>query len=150
MDIYENLQIGPVKIVSKNIEESKRRQRPVWVCFCSKCGKTKSIEGRCITEDMEDCGCGKRARASETKRKRLLESANSYIGTTNDRGTEYLGVDEVMTEQKNTIMLSCRCGVCKQIYFAPLNQIRVGKYPVCSYCTRKKNDFTAFKQGGLC
>lgn len=150
MDIYVGLKVGTLEVKAKDEAESKRRQRQVWICYCSKCGQTKSIEGRCITESTEDCGCGKHIRAAESKRKRLLESAKAYIGTINNRGTEYLGIDEEETKKRNTIMIFCRCGGCKRIYSAPLNQIRVGKYPACSWCTRRKTDFSAYKRGEIC
>jgi hypothetical protein len=147
MELYEGKIINNLEIIEIDSIETKRQQRKVWKCYCHKCDQTKSIQGRCINENTEDCGCGRRIRAEATKRKRLLDSANQYIGTINDKGTEILGLDEEQTKIKNTIMLSCRCGVCKREYSAPLNQIRVGKYKTCIYCSKTNNNFSVYKRG---
>lgn len=110
-------------VLSKDLEETKRRKRAYWICECQKCKTKKSIMGTKLRQGSFICEtCDKEEKYSK-------EIGNQY--------GDFTIIDFVKIGQDRHYIWKCKCK-CGNIEEVTGTALRSGIKQCCSECNKKK------------
>lgn len=139
-----NHEFGALIVKEFDPIRTRKLHKSCWICECKLCGNKRSIQERELLAGKEDCGCQKKIKMAETKRKKILARAEAMIGQMNVT-SEILSINEDETKKRNMVMLNLRCGSCGNEYVADFHNVERHRYKLCPNCSQKGVNNCNFK-----